>query len=66
MNHYYVIRRDAEFKIVYMDNETAERWHNAGWEILSHHDSNENGHLAMAEWEASIPVAAPFLVKRQA
>jgi hypothetical protein len=70
MNHYNVIRRDAEFKIVYMDNETAERWHNAGWEILSQHDSNENAHLAMAEWEAghfispSLPLELNLLASR--
>ena len=64
MNNYYVLRRQDEFKIVYMDTETAERWVKAGWELRKY-DSNENAQHAMAEWEASIPVAAPFLVTQQ-
>jgi hypothetical protein len=57
MNNYYVIRRDAEFKIVYMDDETAKRWQNAGWAVRSYYDSNENAHFAMAEWEAEHPIS---------
>ena len=63
MNSYYVMRRGAEFKIVYMDSESAERWHNAGWELRLH-DSNEQAHLAMEEWEASSVKPTLFLVRR--
>jgi hypothetical protein len=65
MNNYYVLRLGAGFKIIYMDRESAQRWHEAGWE-LRNYDSNEKAQHAMAEWEASIPVPAPFLVRRQA
>jgi hypothetical protein len=65
MNNYYVLRLGAGFKIIYMDGESAERWHQVGWELRKY-DSNENAQHAMAEWEASIPVPAPFLVRRQA
>jgi hypothetical protein len=64
MNNYYVLRRQDEFKIVYMDTESAGRWIKAGWELRLR-DSNEKAQNAMAEWEASIPVSAPFLVKPQ-
>lgn len=65
MNTYYVLRREAEFKIIYMDRESAERWHDAGWEMRSH-DSNEKAQLAMAEWEASTLKPALFAVRREA
>jgi hypothetical protein len=65
MNTYYVLRRHAEFNIIYMDRESAERWHNAGWELRAH-DSKETAQVAMAEWEASIPKPTLFLVKRSA
>jgi hypothetical protein len=65
MNNYYVLRLGAGFKIIYMDPESAKRWHEAGWELRKY-DSNEKAQLVMAEWEASIPVPAPFLPRRQA
>ena len=65
MNAYYVLRRQAEFKIIYMDRESADRWCEAGWELRSY-DSNEKAQLAMAEWEASNPKLTPSLVKQHA
>ena len=65
MNNYYVLRRQDEFKIVYMDTESAGRWIKAGWELRLR-DSNEKAQHAMAEWEASIPQPVRFLVRRQA
>jgi hypothetical protein len=65
MNTYYVLRREAEFKIIYMDHESADLWIKAGWEV-SAHDSNENAQLALAEWEADLLKRTPFLVKRLA
>jgi hypothetical protein len=65
MNNYYVLRREDDFKIVYMDTESAERWVKAGRELRLH-DSNENAQHAMAEWKASIPQPVPFFVRLQA
>jgi hypothetical protein len=65
MNKYYVLQFEAEFKIIYMDRDSAERWNDAGWE-LRWYDSNEKAQLAMAEWEADSLQPAPFLVRRQA
>ena len=65
MNNYYVLRREDEFKIVYMDTESAERWVKAGWELRLQ-ATNEEAQHALAEWEASIPVPTPFLIRRQA
>jgi hypothetical protein len=65
MDNYYVLRREEEFKIVYMDAESAERWLKAGWELRLH-DSNEKAQLAMAEWEANIRRPTPFLIRQQA
>ena len=65
MNNYYVLHLGAGFKIIYMDCESAERWHQVGWELRTY-DSNEKAQRAMAEWEASIPQPAPFLVRQQA
>jgi hypothetical protein len=65
MNNYYVLRHHDEFKVIYMDGESANRWFKAGWE-LRNYDSNEKAQHAMAEWEASIPEPVPFLVRRQA
>jgi hypothetical protein len=65
MNAYYVLRRESEFKIIYMDRESAQRWSDAGWE-LSSHDSNEKAQLAMTDWEANSPKATPSLVEQHA
>ena len=65
MNTYYILRRQAEFKIIYMDCESADLWTKAGWELRLQ-DTNENAELAMSEWEASIRRPVPFLVGRQA
>jgi hypothetical protein len=63
-NTYYVLRRGAEFKIVYMDRESSQRWNDAGWELRAH-DTNEKAQIAMAEWASSVK-SIPFLVERQA
>ena len=65
MNTYYVLRREAEFKVIYMDRESAQRWKDAGWELRAH-DTNEKAQFAMAEWEASSAKATPYLVERHA
>jgi hypothetical protein len=65
MNNYYVLRREDDFKIVYMDTESADRWVKAGWELRMY-DSNEKAQHALAEWEASITQPVPFLVRLQA
>jgi hypothetical protein len=65
MSKYYVLRLEAEFKIIYMDRNAADLWKEAGWELRPH-DSNEKAQLAMAEWEGNILKSTPFLVRRQA
>jgi hypothetical protein len=63
MNTYYVLRREAQFKVIYMDRESAQRWKDAGWELCAH-ETNERAQSAMAEWEASSVKQTPFLVER--
>ena len=53
MNHYYVLRLGADFKILYMDRAAAREWEAAGWEIRAH-DSNEKAQLAMEAWKARV------------
>ena len=64
-NYYYVLRLATEFKVIYMDPQSAAKWSEAGWELRKY-DSNEKAQHAMAEWEASIRRPVPFLVRQQA
>lgn len=65
MNKYYILRLGAEFKIIYMDRDSARRWEEVGWELRSQ-DSNDKAQHAMAEWETTIFRKAPFIVRQQA
>jgi hypothetical protein len=49
---YYVIHLGAEFKVLYMDAESANRWICAGW-AAQLYDTNERAQLAMSSWKAS-------------
>ena len=64
-NNYYVLRLAAEFKVIYMDSQSAAKWNEAGWEVRRH-DSNADAQLALAKWEASSKKPKLFLVKRRA
>jgi len=65
MNNYYVLRLATEFKVVYMDSQSANKWIEAGWEVRKF-NSNEEAQQAMAEWEANSAKPKLFLVKRRA
>jgi hypothetical protein len=64
-NNYYVIRLTTQFKVMYMDSQSAAKWNEAGWEVRKY-DSNDEAQLAMAEWESSSVKPRLFLVKRRA
>ena len=54
MNKYYVLRRGAEFKTIFMDAATAELWVKAGWELGTHpYESQYEAILAMERWKAA-------------
>jgi hypothetical protein len=65
MNHYYVLRLATEFKVIYMDSQSAAKSNEAGWEVRRY-DSNADAQLALAEWEANSKKPKLFLVKRPA
>ena len=65
MSNYYVIRLATQFKVTYMDSQSAAKWNESGWEVRKY-DSNDEAQLAMAEWEASSAKPKLFLVKRRA
>jgi hypothetical protein len=55
---YYVLRRyDGEFKIIYMDAESAELWKAAGWEFRAH-DSSEDARVSLIRWQQTSVVAS--------
>ena len=62
-NNYYVLRLARQFKVMYMDSQSAYKWVEAGWEVRKFH-SNEEAQQAMREWEASSAKPRLFLVKR--
>jgi hypothetical protein len=65
MSNYYVVRLTIQFKVMYMDAQSAAKWVDAGWEVRKY-DSNDEAQLAMAEWEEDSRKAKLFVVKRQA
>ena len=65
MTNYYVLRLAREFKVVYMDSQSATKWIEAGWEVRNF-QSNEEAQRAMAEWEANSAKPKLFVVKRRA
>ena len=65
MTNYYVLRLAREFKVVYMDSQSATKWIEAGWEVRNF-QSNEEAQRAMAEWEANSAKPQLFVVKRRA
>lgn len=64
-NYYYVLRLATEFKVIYMDPQSAAKWVEAGFELRKY-NSNAEAQLAMAEWEEGSRKAKLFVVKRQA
>jgi hypothetical protein len=64
-NYYYVLRLATEFKVIYMDPESAAKWSEAGWELRKY-GSNDEAQLAMAEWKANSKKQTLFIVKRRA
>lgn len=60
MNKYCVIHRGTDFKVLYMDKESAGKWREEGWELRAF-GSNEEAQSEMLRWKAglSAPVAAP-------
>jgi hypothetical protein len=65
MNAYYVLRMDAEFKIIYMDEESAKLWIAEGWQVHPY-DTNHDAQLAMAEWKDSNMKSNLLVMKRPA
>jgi hypothetical protein len=64
-NYYYVLRLATEFKVIYMDSQSAAKWSDAGWEVRRC-DSNDQAQVALAEWKAKGGKPKLFLVKRPA
>jgi hypothetical protein len=65
MSNYYVLRLATQFKVMYMDAESAAKWKDAGWEVRRS-DSHDEAQLAMVEWEARSRKPKLFLVRRPA
>jgi hypothetical protein len=63
MNSYYVLRLAIQFKVMYMDSQSAAKWNDAGWEVRRY-NSHDEVQLAMAEWEARSAKPKLFLVKQ--
>jgi hypothetical protein len=54
VNKYYVMRRGAEYKTIYMDQATAELWVKAGWELGTHpYESRYEAILALERWKVA-------------
>jgi hypothetical protein len=53
VNKYYVLKRGAEFKTIFMDQATADLWIKAGWEIApKSYESRYEAILAMQRWQS--------------
>ena len=65
MSNYYVLRLATQFKVMYMDSQSAAKWNDAGWEVRRY-NSHDDAQLAMAEWEARSRKPKLFLVRRPA
>ncbi len=60
MNAYYLLRHDAESKIIYMDEDSAKLWTAEGWQ-LGRYDTNVEAQFAMAGGE-DVDVTSNLLV----
>ena len=65
MSNYYVLRLATQFKVIYMDSQSAAKWNDAGWEVRRS-DSHDEAQLALGEWEARSRKPKLFLVRRLA
>jgi hypothetical protein len=53
VNRYYVLKRGAEFKTIFMDQASADLWVKAGWEIApKSYESHYEALLAMERWQS--------------
>ena len=53
MSRYYVLKRGAEFKTIFMDQATANLWVKAGWEISPEfYESRYEALLALERWKS--------------
>jgi hypothetical protein len=66
-NSYYLLRLGSVFRIIYMDDVSAEAWKHGGWELRPH-DTNTKAQLEMEKWKARLTPrpAAPPPNRRQA
>jgi hypothetical protein len=57
MNKYCVLRNGSNFRVIYMDKETAAAWREAGWELRTFH-TNEEAQSEMERWKgvAALPL----------
>ena len=62
MSNYYVLRLATQFKVMYMDAQTAAKWNDAGWEVRRS-NSNDEAQLALAQWKAKRGGPKLLLVK---
>ena len=63
MSSYFVVRLARQFKVMYMDSQSAAKWNDAGWEV-HRYDSHDEAQLAMVEWETRSRKPKLFLVRR--
>jgi hypothetical protein len=63
MSSYFVLRLAMQFKVMYMDSQSAAKWNDAGWEVRRY-DSHDEAQLAMVEWETRSRKPKLFLVRR--
>jgi hypothetical protein len=65
MSNYYVIRLATQFKVMFMDPQSAAEWVIAGWELRKYNSQHE-AQFAIAEWEANSKKRTLFIVRRRA